>query len=785
MKCLIRTTVLALDTGLVASAGESLLTNGGFERGLTGWSKPWSRTPSVRAAPDETVRHGGGVSARIEHTGSRDWSFGPEGRLNVRPGEIYELAAWVRARGTGRATLCVVLRNARGRVMSWAYGARTTRATTGGRRLRSGLVVPPGAARLGPGLLGDGPATVWIDDAVLTLEGTMSDLRARNLPESLRASNDALEVTFVPADASFAVRDKRTGATWQQRGNASSCVVADAKIDAPGFALKLVHGAGLLELAAKVYLDGQKPELVVELSSDGEQPQAIAFPAPFVTGKGTFLVLPVNEGISYPADGKTLRPMRYHLYGGHGLCMPWWGVTDGERGVMAIVETADDAAVRVPRLDGMLCLAPQWEPQRGQFGPKRVIRYVFLDKGGYVAMAKRYRRYAKRTGLLKTLAEKRKANPHVDMLVGAVNVWCWEHDAPAWCRQLQGLGIQRILWSNRRPPEQLKALNPRGAPPSRYAIAPDTPDPKFFPRLRGVHRDWTTEAWAKGDVMVGADRGWARGWRVKAKDGEMIPCGVLCDRQAPAYARRRIPEELKTHPYRCRFIDTTTASPWRECYDPKHPMTRTDSKRFKMELLRVVSGENGLVCGSETGHDAAVPFVHYFEGMLSLGPYRVPDAGRAMMKPWDDVPERVAKFQTGHVYRLPLWELVYHDCVVAQWYWGDYNNQLPKLWDRRDLWNALYGTPPMFMFNRAIWRQHRDRFVRSYKTATPVARATGYAEMLSHRWLTPDHAVQETRFANGITVTVNFGDQPHTLADGTILAPLSHGVVGIRDADGR
>ena len=107
----------------------------------------------------------------------------------------------------------------------------------------------------------------------------------------------------------------------------------------------------------------------------------------------------------------------------------------------------------------------------------------------------------------------------------------------------------------------------------------------------------------------------------------------------------------------------------------------------------------------------------------------------------------MAKFQTGHFYRLPLWELVYHDCVVAQWYWGDYNNKLPKLWDRRDLFNALYGTPPMFMFNRKLWQEQQERFVRSYRTAAPVARATGYAEMLSHRWLTADHAVQETRFA--------------------------------------
>jgi hypothetical protein len=189
-----------------------------------------------------------------------------------------------------------------------------------------------------------------------------------------------------------------------------------------------------------------------------------------------------------------------------------------------------------------------------------------------------------------------------------------------------------------------------------------------------------------------------------------------------------------------------------------------------------------LVCGSETGHEAAVPYVHYFEGMLSLGPYRVPDSGRRMADIVEEVPQRVAKFQTGHFYRLPLWELVYHDCVVGQWYWGDYNNKLPSLWDRRDLFNALYGTPPMFMFRREQWEQQRERFVRSYRTATPVARATGYVEMLSHRWLTDDRTVQQTEFANGVVVTVNFGDRPYRLDDGTELEPLGHHWVGLGDA---
>ncbi len=122
---------------------------------------------------------------------------------------------------------------------------------------------------------------------------------------------------------------------------------------------------------------------------------------------------------------------------------------------------------------------------------------------------------------------------------------------------------------------------------------------------------------------------------------------------------------------------------------------------------------------------------------------------------------------------------MYHDCVVAQWYWGDYNNKLPKLWDRRDLINLLYGTPPMFMFNRKLWAEQRDRFVKSYRTVAPVARAAGYAEMLSHRWLTADHSVQEARFVGGVDVTVNFGDRAYKLANGTELPPLGYQVEGL------
>ena len=599
------------------------------------------------------------------------------------------------------------------------------------------------------------------------------------VPNKLTISNAAISVTLHTDDATLLVTDARTGQIWRQKSLTKGQIVQSRKL--PNSIEMTWHHAGLnMDIQTKLRLDSDNPEFTLAISAEGDLKWSLGFPNPFLTEPGTYLVVPMNEGISYPVDDESIKTRWLSAYGGHGICMAFWGVTDGRQGYMAIIETPDDAAIHIQRVDNRLCITPQWQSQKGRFGYTRKLRYVFFDKGGHVAICKRYRSYARKAGLLKTLQQKGKENPDVDLLLGAVNVWCWEKNALAFVREMKSLGIERILWSHREQPDVIKSMNEMGGIlTSRYDIYQDLMDPQVVEQqLRRVHPDWTQAGWPK-DIMLDRNGDWRKGWRVKGKDGQMYPCGVLCDRQAPKHARQRVPAELKRHPYRCRFIDTTTASPWRECYHPDHPMTRGDSRHWKMELLRVICEDMKLVTGSETGHDAAVPYVHYFEGMLSLGPYRVPEAGRNMRKIWDEVPERVAKFQVGHKYRLPLWELVYHDCVVAQWYWGDYNNKLPALWDKRDLFNILYGTPPMFMFTRQVWNQNKERFAQSYKNICPVARAVGYAEMTDHRFLTPDRNVQQTSFANGTTITVNFGDKSYRLGNGKKVKPVSYYVSGM------
>ncbi len=597
--------------------------------------------------------------------------------------------------------------------------------------------------------------------------------------EMLTISNAQLSVTLDTADATLSVRDARNGRTWRQEKLADGKVAEVTR--APGeIAFTWLPAGRDLKMKTRVRLEPDRPEFTAELAAEGALKGSVSFPHPFITEKGTHLIVPMNEGISYPVDDPAIQPIWLVAYGGHGICMAFWAVTDGEAAQMAILETPDDAAINIRRHEKNLCVAPVWEGQKDRFGYTRRLRYVFFDKGGHVAVCKRYRAYARRIGRFKTLAEKRAANPNVDLLIGAVNVWCWDRDALEIVRELKAAGIDRILWSHRADPDTIKAMNAMpGVLTSRYDIYQDLMDPDVVKnQLRGAHPDWTQHAWPQ-DIMLDENGRPRKGWQVRGQDGRMYPCAVLCDARAVDYAKRRVPEDLATHPYRCRFIDTTTASPWRECYDPHHPMTRSDSRHWKMELLRYMSGDAGLVTGWETGHDAAVPFVDYFEGMLSLGPYRVPDAGRDMQRIWTEVPERVEKFQLGHKYRLPLWELVFHDCVVAQWYWGDYNNKLPALWRKRDLFNVLYGTPPMFMFTRQYLRENKDRFAQSYRDTCSVARAVGYAEMTDHRFLTADRGVQQTIFSNGVTVTVNFGEKPFRLPDGTEIATMNYHVTGL------
>ena len=69
------------------------------------------------------------------------------------------------------------------------------------------------------------------------------------------------------------------------------------------------------------------------------------------------------------------------------------------------------------------------------------IEVHFSPRGGYVALAKRYRAYAAEHGLIVTLAEKLKKNPNLQRLFGAPDVW-----GDAGLRFAQEAGIPAVVF---------------------------------------------------------------------------------------------------------------------------------------------------------------------------------------------------------------------------------------------------------------------------------------------------------------------------------------------------
>jgi hypothetical protein len=97
----VRSALLFLGLSLVSAAAGvpgDLVANGGFELGLLGWRPLWNRqTGAGKVSLDQQIVHAGTNSARIEHQGTEDWSFEPEVRVAVQPGDLGATARrWLR-----------------------------------------------------------------------------------------------------------------------------------------------------------------------------------------------------------------------------------------------------------------------------------------------------------------------------------------------------------------------------------------------------------------------------------------------------------------------------------------------------------------------------------------------------------------------------------------------------------------------------------------------------------------------------------------------------------------
>jgi len=377
-----------------------------------------------------------------------------------------------------------------------------------------------------------------------------------------------------------------------------------------------------------------------------------------------------------------------------GIDLPFVGLCDGVKGdgYLLLLETPFDGGVRLsslPAPDGTKRMVPQavWQPRLGKFGEPRRIRLVFSDSGGYVALAKRYRAIAAEQGHVRTLRQKLEQRPAIARLAGAPDVW---GAGLEWAKEAASYGIDRGIIntvSTRAAHEQLDAM---GFLTSKYDNYVDLV-------IEQDQTKWTNVFGPREHINVKPDGELHLGWLTYDKQKQYY---TRSSAFMAAQAKIDIPKELAIRPFLGRFLDVTTASGLLEDWAPGRMLSREDDMRNRNALFAYVN-EVGLVTGGEHGRWWAVPYMDYFEGMMSGGHYswpaghlRLPDEGLA------GISAEYREYGLGGAKRIPLWELVFGDCTVDYWYWGDSNGYLhsldPTISDRKDAFNVLYGTPPMY-----------------------------------------------------------------------------------------
>lgn len=527
--------------------------------------------------------------------------------------------------------------------------------------------------------------------------------------------NRFLRVDFDAAEVTWTVTEKATGVAWKmaksneqdvvleddrkQRTNRALASSQDKTVLPPRTALPGVYlRLQDLGLGVQVVLDGNNLEVEIErLTGQGPaRVRDLLFPRHLLLPKraDTYSTWTVGQGSIVPATS----PNRFHHPEGYSeqeMC--WHGAFSQGCGMIAIAETPFDLYMAMSHLPGE-APAPfiHWLPSHGDLRYTRRVRYTFAKGLDFVRQAKHYRAYAKRVGWFVSLREKARWNPNVARLKGAavinsataqrrVRTMTYDMntfaDQAKWAVQLRkqtGLknavvhvdGWGRFGYDSVHPetlPPNAEAGGPKGLKDFRAQVR----DAGWLFALHDQYIDIYADApsYHPSRLMI-KENGKPNTLNVWA--GGL--CSHLCISEALKFVRRNFAEGVKDqYMYHnsppvyavCEpdayYLDCFCRI--HECFNPEHPLTRSEVVHYTNECLRTVRNHGKkVVLSNEHPKFYSVPDLDFGWGIGHLKA-DVQVSGGGNQTELIGIP-------------VPLWHLVFHDALWLPEYGDNHLQQM-------------------------------------------------------------------------------------------------------------
>ncbi|MBQ3864881.1 MAG: hypothetical protein II781_03475 [Clostridia bacterium] len=538
-----------------------------------------------------------------------------------------------------------------------------------------------------------------------------------------------------------------------------------------------------LVLECRLWSEQATGDAIFEMIPLSDAPvQEILWPAPFEnTDADAMTVLPLMQGCLLKNYTQEELPDIWGYYRGmpfekgryscsRSMYMQFYGQYDSAGAVMTILETRYDGGMELQCGNGKpVLVGPRWRESLGKVGYARKLRVRFFPPGSdYNDLAKAYRAHIRSLGELVTLREKTAANPKVGDLIGRpiVHTYIWYHTAPGsmfydrehpeandrkqsfacvaeHLRRLRERGQEKAVlhldgWGRRgydnQHPDYLPPAEEPGGWEGMRKLQETCHELGYFFGLHDQYRDYFYDADTFDEEMA-----------VHNADGGVTTHAVwmggkqtfLCASQAPYYVRRNydalyengiLPDNTYLDVFSCVELD--------ECFHRGHRMTRGECAAYRLRCFRE-AGMRGTVIQSEEGVDWAFPglaFIHH-------------------------APHASADFRPGEFYgiRIPLLDLVYHDCIVTPW--GNSAGSAGAGMEEGSLLALLHGGTVYIGLDAGGEEIRKGKIIADWQKKVQTR------EMLRHEFVDGNPNRQRTWFEGGFSAEVDLENGTYELTE--------------------